>query len=194
MNNKLVLTDCDGVLLDWEYAFNVWINDKGYKLIDPLSYKVSERYNIPVPKAARFVKNFNESATMGFLPPLRDAMYYVKKLHEECGYIFRVITSMSTNPWAVELRKRNLTKLFGTAIEQVICLETGADKDQALAPYEGSGLFWIEDKPENAEAGEKIGLRSLIIEHGHNMGYNNTADACIPLVKNWKEIYEMLKY
>lgn len=192
MNNKLVLTDCDGVLLDWEYAFNVWMNDKGYKLINPLSYKVSERYSISVAEGASFVKIFNESATMGFLPPLRDAMHYVKKLHEEYGYIFRIITSMSTNPWAVELRKRNLTKLFGTAIEQVICLETGADKDEALAPYEGSGLFWIEDKPENAEVGALLGLRSVIVEHGHNMHYNDMTG--IPLVKNWKEIYEMLKY
>lgn len=194
MNNKLILTDCDGVLLDWEYTFGMLMDERGYKLVEPLSYNISERYNLSRSEAASIVRNFNESAAMGFLPPLRDAMHYVKKLHEECGYIFRVITSMSTNPWAVELRKRNLTNLFGTAIEQVICLKTGANKDEALAPYEGSGLFWIEDKPENAEVGEKIGLRSLIIEHKYNQDYNNTADPCIPVVKNWKEIYEMLKY
>jgi len=194
MNDKLILTDCDGVLLDWEYAFNVWMNDKGIELVEPLAYKISKRYNIDVHKAARHVKVFNESATIGFLPPLRDAMHYVKKLHEEHGYIFRVISSLSTNPWAVELRKRNLKKLFGTAIEQVICLETGSDKDEALAPYKDSGMLWIEDKYQNAEVGEKIGLRSIIIEHGHNMHYNSKGDKMnIPIVKNWKEIYEMLK-
>jgi hypothetical protein len=191
MYNKLILTDCDGVLLDWEYAFNVWMNDKGYNLVDSMSYNVSKRYNISVADAASYVKIFNESATMGFLPPLRDAMHYVRKIHEEYGYIFRVITSMSTDPWAVELRKRNLTKLFGTAIEQVICLKTGSDKDEALAPYKDSGMLWIEDKYQNAEVGEKLGLSSIIVEHGHNMNYTGMN---IPIVKNWKEIYEMVKY
>jgi len=68
MYNKLILTDCDGVLLDWEYAFNVWMNDKGYNLVDSMSYNVSKRYNISVADAASYVKIFNESATMGFLP------------------------------------------------------------------------------------------------------------------------------
>ena len=37
MYNKLILTDADGVLLDWEYAFNIWMTEKGYTLVEPLS-------------------------------------------------------------------------------------------------------------------------------------------------------------
>jgi len=189
MYNKLILTDCDGVLLDWEYAFNIWMTEKGHTLVEPLSYNISKRYNIPKDKANSLVKFFNESASIGYLPPLRDAMHYVKKLHEECGYIFKVITSLSTQPHAVDLRKKNLAKLFGTAIDDVICLDTGADKDEALEPYRDSGLLWIEDKYQNAEVGAKLGLNSIIVEHGHNMDYNSN----IPLVKSWREIYEMVK-
>ena len=189
MYNKLILTDADGVLLDWEYAFNIWMNEKGYKLVSPLSYNVGKRYNITHEQGKDLIKYFNESASIGYLPPLRDAMHYVRKLHEECGYIFKVITSLSTHPHAVDLRKKNLNKLFGTAIDEVICLETGADKDEALAQYEGSGLLWVEDKYLNAEAGSLLGLNSIIVEHGHNMDYNSS----IPLVKNWKEIYEIVR-
>ena len=82
----------------------------------------------------------------------------------------------------------NLVKLFGNAIESVICLDTGADKDQALASYEGSGLWWIEDKPENADVGHKLGLSSLLVEHGHNM----THTCPYPIVKNWKQIYTII--
>ena len=62
MYNKLILTDCDGVLLDWEYAFNIWMTEKGYTLLEPLSYNISKRYNIPKDKANSLVKFFNESA------------------------------------------------------------------------------------------------------------------------------------
>ena len=30
MDRKIIL-DCDGVLLDWAYAFDVWMFEQGYK-------------------------------------------------------------------------------------------------------------------------------------------------------------------
>jgi hypothetical protein len=68
-------------------------------------------------------------------------------------------------------------------------LDTGAHKDEALEEYEGTGLWWIEDKPENAEAGYRAGLKCLLVEHGHNMHYHHEG---ITLVKNWKHIYEVI--
>jgi len=191
MNNldKLILTDCDGVLLNWEYAFDVWMNDKGYILRDRSKYETYDRYDITKEKAKELIKFFNESASIGFIPPLRDAVQYVRKIHEEYGFIFGVITSLSTNPYAVKLRERNLKKLFGTAISFVQCLETGSDKDNALIPYANSGLWWIEDKVENAEVGYNLGLESIIIEHEHNM-YSELP--FIPVVKKWKEVYEII--
>jgi len=189
--NKVILTDVDGVLLNWEYAFKCWMEQHGYKLNTTASdYDISDRYGIPYSKGKELVRFFNESAAIGFLPPLRDAMYYVDLLHRKHGYVFRAITSLSTDPAAAKLREENLSKLFGpTVFEDVLCIGTGADKDEALAPYEGSGLFWIEDKIENAELGQRLGLQSILVEHGHNMNYVNDD---IPIVKGWKEIYEML--
>jgi hypothetical protein len=83
----------------------------------------------------------------------------------------------------------NLEKLFGdTVFEEIVCLDTGADKDEALEKYRGSELIWVEDKVENAEVGKSLGLKSLIMEHGHNMDYMGD----IPIVKNWREIYEII--
>jgi hypothetical protein len=85
----------------------------------------------------------------------------------------------------------NLEKLFGkTAFEQVICLDTGADKDEILAMYQNSNLYWVEDKIENAICGKKFGLRSILIEHGFNM--NEEIPEGIQKVVNWKEIYEII--
>ena len=154
------------------------------------SYEMDERYGIPKEQVRKLIRLFNESAAIGFLPALRDAMYYVKRLHEEHGYRFHCITSLSTDPNAVRLREMNLAKLFGkTAFERVVCLPTGADKNEALEEYRDTGCWWIEDKPVNAEVGYNAGLRPLLIEHGHNMNYVHKH---ITLVKNWRDVYQII--
>ena len=187
--DRLILVDSDGVLLDWEYAFNIWMQEHGFEEVpgSKLSYEMSERYGIPKEQVRKLIRLFNESAAIGFLPALRDAMYYVKRLHEEHGFRFHCITSLSTDPNAVKLREQNLSKLFGkTAFERVVCLPTGADKNEALEEYRDTGCYWIEDKPVNAEAGLAAGLRPLVIEHGHNLHYYHEH---ITLVKNWRDVY-----
>jgi hypothetical protein len=113
----------------------------------------------------------------------------VKRLHEEHGFVFHCITSLSLDPNAGKLREMNLNKLFGsTAFERVVCLDTGADKNAALEPYRDSGLWWVEDKPENADVGYTMGLKSILMEHGHNMKH----ECPYPVVKNWREIYSII--
>jgi hypothetical protein len=186
---NLILTDCDGVCLDWEWAFNVWMQEHGFTEIEgsKLNYDMSIRYGISQDQVRKLIKVFNESAAIGFLPAQRDAMYYIKRLHEEYGYKFHAITSLSLDPNAQKLREMNIHKLFGDAFERIVCLDTGAHKDEALEEYEGTGLFWVEDKIENAEAGHRAGLRCLLLEHGHNMTYYHPD---ITILKNWKHIYE----
>ena len=191
--NKVILTDADGVLLNWEYAFCCYLEQRGYTQIENgnWEYDIAKRFGISRNEAIKHVKVFNESAAMGFLPALRDAMYYVKRLHEEHGYVFRCITSMSLDPNAYKLRKMNLEKLFGeNTIDQLVCLDTGADKDEALEPYRDSGLYWVEDKLSNAQLGLDLGLTSILIEHGFNM--NDDIPEGMQKVVNWKEIYEIL--
>jgi hypothetical protein len=162
----------------------------GFNKLDSLKYNIGKRYGIEEDQGRKLIKIFNESAHIGFLPPLRDAMHYVKRLHEEHGYVFHCITSLTKDENAQELRKMNLRKLFGkTAFEKFIFLDTGADKDQALEPYRDSGLWWIEDKIDNCQVGTSLGLKSLLVEHGHNMHYN---DSKIPRMKNWRDIYNTI--
>ena len=130
---KTILTDCDGVLLDWEWAFNCWMIQHGFETTEGYQFKydMAERYGISKPQVQKLVKTFNESAAIGFLPVLRDAMYWVKRLHEQHGYTFICITSLSLDENAGKLREMNLQKMFGkTAFSEVICLDTGADKDE----------------------------------------------------------------
>jgi FMN phosphatase YigB (HAD superfamily) len=189
---KIILTDCDGVVLDWEEGFSVWMEHHGHTKVEGYQYmyNIGDRYGISKEQGSKLVRQFNESAAIGFLPPLRDAQYFVKKLHEQHQYKFIAITSLSLDPYAKYLRERNLKKLFGDAFIDVVCLDTGADKDEILAEYgpKYPGHYWIEDKAENLKAGVNQGLKGILIEHGHNM--NDTIDGYV--VKNWEEIYNIV--
>ena len=189
---KIILTDIDGCVLDWEEGFSVWMEHHGHSKVDgyQFMYTIGDRYGMSYEAGSKMVKQFNESAAIGFLPPLRDAQFFVKKLHEQHQYKFICITSLSLDPYAKYLRERNLKKLMGDAFIDVICLDTGADKDIILKEYGAKyhGNYWIEDKPENVNWGIDAGLEGILIEHGHNLDYKGSAT----IVKNWEDIYNII--
>jgi len=192
VNEKVILVDCDGVLLDWMYAFRQWMNRHGYVPRQGYQsgeegevYDVSVVYGLERNEKQRLCRMFNESATIRKIPPLRDAIKYVRKLHEEHGYVFHAITSLSNDEYAQHLRTKNLQELFGpTVFEKYVYLDTGADKDEALEAYRGTACLWVEDKVENAIAGAKVGLESVVMSHNYNQ------DSEFPLMRNWKDIYD----
>lgn len=188
MRNKVILTDADGVLLDWEFSFVQWMKRHGHHEKRTDVYSMGQRYGMESVEVMRYIREFNSSANIAFLPPLRDAIKYIRKLHEDHGFIFHCITSVSTDPYAQMLRTQNIHNLFGvTPFEKIICLDTGAGKEEALEPYRDSGCFWVEDMPENAIAGANVGLDPFLIEHEHNIGAKHPD---LKVVKSWKEIYE----
>ena len=193
MKDKVILVDCDGVLLDWFYSFKQWMKRHGYG--DPqikngkMYYDISTLYSLEKEDGKRLIRMFNESAAIGKLPPLYDAIKYVKKLHEEHGYVFHAITSLSDDFYAQQLRTKNLIELFGkTTFEKFVYLDTGADKDEALLPYKDTNCWWVEDKPANARVGYELGLNPILMAHSHNIGEKCGAQR----VHNWKEIYEII--
>jgi hypothetical protein len=155
-------------------------------------YSLADRYDLDPRQVPQLVKQFNESAAMGFLPALRDAVYYVKRLHEEHGYEFHCITSMSRDPNAVKLREMNIKKLFGdTAFSKIICLDTQAPKYDVLKQYSDTGLYWIEDNYKNCVAGLEFGLKPVLMEHGFNM--REDIPQGVTKVTSWREIYELIQ-
>ena len=192
MKDKVILTDADGVLFDWGYAFDQWMKRHGYQIVPEYvnEYAMDLRYGIEKQESKRLIRMFNESAWIRKLPPLRDSIHYVQKLHREHGYIFHCITSLSNDLYSQHLRTKNLIEMFGpTVFEKYVYLDTGADKDEVLEQYRDSGLYWIEDKWTNAVSGQRVGLRPLLMEHDHNQSFGSQD---IPRVNNWKQIYEIV--
>lgn len=186
--SNLILTDCDGVLLDWERGFEEWMSRKGYMKIpdyDITAYGLHIHYGMPRHEIKELIREFNESASIGFLKPYRAAEIYLPIL-VDMGYEFTVITSLTSDPHAGEIRKWNLERELGIKFKDVICLDVGADKDEELAKWRGKSKYWIEDKLENAVVGAEMDFKTFLMAHEHNTG---TYDG-ISRVENWADIFD----
>ena len=186
--NSKIIVDCDGVLLDWAYAFNVWMLEQGYKKISNTnSYSLSLRYGISDDEATRQIRKFNESGCVGFIPAFKDSVEYVTKLYN-LGYKFDVISCLDKDKYAQRLRMKNLVHLFGNVFDFMDCsLDHSEGKEKYLSRrYSGKEYYWVEDSVSNAQSGETIGLKSVIMNHDYNQEWKGLR------VKNWKEFYSLI--
>ncbi len=188
MENKLILADCDGVLLHWEWYFDRWMSKHGYTKRIHDAYSTSQAYNISEERGEQLVRMFNETVYAGNLPPLRDAVKYVRKLHEEYGCIIHVISSISGEAEIAEARKRNLHNVFGSSVfYKITCLDDSISKLVALNEYAGSKAIWVEDVVANYKLGETLDLHPVLITQSYN-AYADVSDR----VYGWKSIYELV--
>ena len=201
-NNRIILTDVDGVLLEWEHHFTKWMlqrtlfDERGaryhpHKLLADKqnTYEMAERFGVTIPEIRKEIREFNRSAWMGTQRPMPDSQTWVKLLAAE-GWTFIPITSQTSDIPAQCLRKRRMGELFGEHIfSNYHILGTGADKDSALAEFHNTGLYWVEDKPKNAVTGLKYGLKTILIDHPYNRDFSHPD---ITRVNNWQDIHRIV--
>ena len=189
--DKRIILDCDGVLLDWAYAFDVWMVEHGYSKISNTNqyYDQTRRYGISQVEAVSQIKKFNESGCVGFIPAFRDSVEYVTKL-SELGWKFEVISCLDKDKYAQKLRQKNLLHLFGDVFDFIDCaLDFTVGKEQYLLDrYKGKNYYWIEDSVDHAESGKRVGLNSIVMDHPYNKEWDG------PRVKNWKDIYQIITH
>ena len=200
-SNRIILTDVDGVLLEWENHFTQWMlnrhyfADNGdkiypYKLLPDKqnTYEMAERFGLTITEIRKEIREFNKSAWMGTQLPMPNSQTWVKLLHAE-GWTLIPITSQTSDIPAQLLRKKRLGELFGDHVfTNYHILDTGADKNSALSEFHGTGLYWIEDKPKNALCGLEYGLKPILIDHPYNRDFSHPD---ITRVNNWKDIHDI---
>jgi len=201
-SNRIILTDVDGVLLEWEHHFTKWMlqrtlfDERGaryhpHRLLPDKenTYEMAERFGVTKDEIRKHIREFNRSAWMGTQRPMLESQTWVKLLAAE-GWTFIPITSQTSDIPAQQLRKRRMGELFGDHVfTNYHILGTGADKDSALSEFHDTRLYWVEDKPKNAVAGLKYGLKPILIDHPYNQDFNHPD---IIRVSNWKQIHELL--
>lgn len=192
LNKKVILTDCDGVLLDWKYGFYQYMAQRGYTVQNDNIYSMAEVFGITVEEANSHVNIFNNSMYIAHLTPFRDAVASIKYLYENHGYVLHVITALSTEPEAYKLRLQNLHEIFGeNVIDRLVCTNPEyPDKTTYLAEYKDTNCIWVEDSPKNAICGALAGLNTYSINHSHNAGFVYDENLAIECVDNWQGIIE----
>ena len=201
-SDRIILTDVDGVLLEWESHFTEWMLQRNYyddqeqrvypyKLLPDKqnTYEMADRFGLSIIQIRKEIREFNKSAWMGTQCPMPDSQTWVKLLAAE-GWTFIPITSQTSDIPAQQLRKKRLGELFGDHIfKNYHILDTGSDKDSVLAEFHNTGLYFIEDKPKNALTGLKYGVRPILIDHPYNRDFQHPD---VIRVNNWKQIHELL--
>ena len=72
--NKIIATDCDGVLLKWEEAFDEWMALNDFKKHTSDHYAIHMNYWMNKGQMEVLIKVFNESAWMRYLEPREGAV------------------------------------------------------------------------------------------------------------------------
>ena len=189
MYDNVIVTDFDGVCAYWEHGFHMWMVDKGYKVQNRGLYEIEDKYGISVEKAIMLVNAFNESAALKRLPPIKDSIKYIRKLHEEHGFVFHCISAIPNTQDMYDARMENIHNLFGkTAFERLTLCGSSRNKKELLKEYDDTGCFWIEDVGENLDYGIEYGMRGLLMDRPYNKDYVTDAPRSYR-VNNWKEIY-----
>ena len=183
MTDKIILTDIDGVILDWETQFHKWMNARGHNIVKKGIYHMDEAYALSIDRAEQYLNDFNTSAYIIGLPTFRDAVSGIATL-KDAGYRFIAITSVGENSYTDKLRKINLEEHFGKdTFVEIHCI--GENKLPLLANYTDTSNFWIEDSPKNADIGVDLGYKTFLLNHPHNQFYKNGS---VIRVDNWGEI------
>jgi hypothetical protein len=188
--DKIILTDVDSVILDWETAFEQYVEARGFVFNEKkrVVYGMDEQLGITQQEASNLIGDFNHSKEFGRIAPFRDSVEYIKRFKDE-GWKFVAITTAGEHPDTWPLRRKNLDTVFGTgAIDELYVLPLHGDKGVELVKYANSRLFWIEDKPSNAVLGYQYGLRPLLMSTAHNHGYHGG----VWRVNTWNDIYRTI--
>ncbi len=192
MYENVIVTDVDGVLLYWEHGFHMWMIDNGYKQTRQGFYEIHDMYDISVKEADTLVQCFNESAALRRLPPVKDAIKYVRKLHEEHGYVLHCISAIPNTRDMYDARMENLQSVFGkTVVENLILCGSSKNKPEYLKRYNDTGCAWIEDLTVNAEYGLAYNMKCILMDRHYNK--DDKQDPRVKRVSSWNEIYSLIE-
>ena len=181
MKTQLIISDCDGVFLDFSKSMADWASEKhGLEEVCKVSYSMSDRFGIS--HGDELIEEFIATHVDGELEPIYSSIEPVKKLYNDYGIQQIIVTAI--DDFITEGRTRNLKKYFGDAIKEVHCVGSSANKATVLKKYEGSGCLWIEDWVANAYVGKELGLDAVIYSQPWNQDYGGK----LPVFNNMEQI------
>jgi hypothetical protein len=191
---KFILSDADGVLLDWRHGFLKWLPEEISSTACPeemKNYYFNNAFDWSREHIDNLAEEFNMSPAIERLQPYRDSVKFVRMLGE-AGFTFHVCSAMGGNELSRKLRIRNLKAVFGDYFGIVDTLPEGSSKAAWLDQFTGSDYFWIEDHVGHAQDGYDLGLKSILVGDVTNSHHNDLPFPRVSENKPWEEIYSII--
>lgn len=184
---KVLLTDVDGVILDWVKSFGQFAQSKGYKLLmeTPSTWEMNEWIGTNSNTIKKLISEFNSSDLFESIPVFEDAKSILPKLAKK--YDLVAVTCCSKDPKTVSRRTKNLQKI-GVNFKAIHCLDFTESKLDVLRAY--SPTIWIEDRVEGAETGFEAGHQSFLRNTTYNKDYFHPK---ITRINNWLDVLNSCK-
>jgi len=192
IDKKVILTDVDGVCLDWTLVFENWMQERGLPVLTTDVYNLGTRHEIDSDQARSLVIEFNSSIHGRSLPPYKDVLENFKLLNSH-GYKFIAVTCFGEDHLPTSNRIHNLQTVFGKDMFlDIHSLPIGSSKFDCLAALAQTyhGTYWIDDHVPYAVCGAAIGYKTFLMDHSHNTDAELLHD--IERIQGWGEITRRL--
>lgn len=194
-----IITDVDGVLLDWFSGFEKWIVEiKGIKPLhdtSPSTYKLTDKYPLTFEEIVDHIAEFNSGPSFEGLKAIDGAVEYLNMLLVDNSKDVSWLSSGSVEGKEEEcfdMRSKNLRECFGKDIPGTL-LVMSASKKEYLKKYKeefGENLIFIEDSLEHAEVAVDLGIKTILLGYSYNITKKNSK--LLYKAKDWKEVYSQI--
>lgn len=182
----MILTDVDGVLLDWFGGFRSFLTHKGIHTDGPRPRSWAMTEWVKADNIQELIQEFNSSDAFMYLSHYVTALSVLRKLHMQHGHEIVAVTSCSSEPRVQAMRRRNLENKYGPIFKDIICLDLMETKTEVLKRYPAA--FWVEDAIHGAKAGVEAGHKTFLI----NKSYNQEEVPGVQRVDGWYQIYDSI--
>ena len=194
MSNKpLLLTDVDGVLLDFIQGFSIYLETLGHDISHTKSYWGSTKratfdglMRIADPQQAAAVKaGFYQSEAIAHLPLMQTHLINIMQTLSEHMDIV-CITCIGRTQQLMDARRKNLHDHFGDCFKAIHCLDFGESKLPLLRHYQKQQpLAYIDDRQEHIDEAIQANINGRLFEH-------NVPKTQVNSVTCWHEFSQQL--
>lgn len=187
--SRLIVTDIDGVCLDYVNSFIKWVKseygwslnpESNYDKYSMESWFIGGNSNHKMTKEdfIRLITEYNSQPRV--IPPVEHSQEALKRLKER-GNTIVALSSFGGNHSTRQFRKEYLEMLFPKIFDKIILLDLGVCKKEELKKLKPD--FFIEDHKEHAEKAAGLGITTFLIRTSYNYGAED-----VIYVDNWNEI------
>lgn len=185
-----VILDCDGVLLNWDTTFALWMfttHNKRLDLDGPSKWDLGHWIGCDHKRAMGYVHEFNHSDEFAYIEACPRALIGIDNL-VNAGHTLSVLTSCHDSVNVTANRKFNLQQKFGDVFTRVTCLALSESKIGMLSNM--SRGIWVEDNYANATHGLDAGHDTFMVRRRHNAAMEKHSTPDITWMTDWAPVIE----